>query len=508
MAITVTPRLTIDGTDVACTAGALDAAPIAVRGFRITWGREEYQDPAVSPSSVDLTLIDTTGEWARRIRDSRAIGSRVVISWTGYDSGTTIGPVVMFRGRVQLAEARPHHAEASDGRRAWTVVLTCADRTADYGNALALPEVWPRETMIIRANRVRDLGLAGGSEIDQVYFWPGYVGAQCSPLDVKGKSALDLMTELYASMGNDAYAYDPDENVVRQEIRLSQPMTVQLGTFDTSHGAVLPVANDIVVDGRTYPGVGLGGCELVGEPAVTADPSTDINRLECSWFDQSTGHKEWTTVMEQVAPGDARRVMSWSSWFDDGVVIDPTLDNVWARAREEGRRPRHPDVIIPATFEFVTERLARWTLATWANTRAAYIAGSLAYQWLMADEERYSPIVAPIGGQTVWEPLAGWSALLHVHWVHNAAGEVATPVTWRALEQVKMTTTSPTDPWWWPLLGLPPSPPVSVGEPTPTRFVRWGDPATIDGYGWDRSVTWADLRHVDNKQAQVKDMLT
>lgn len=507
MAITVTPTVYIDGSPVACTAAELDTAPIAIRGFTITWGRTEYQDPGVTPGSVDITLLDTTGDWARRIRDSRALGTRVSIQWAGNDTdGNVIGPVIMFRGRIQHATAEPHSVKSTDGRTAWTVVLTVADRTADYGNALALPETWPRESMIIRANKVRDLGLAAGSEISQVYFWPGYINTLCAPLDVKDKSALDLMAEMYASMGNDSYAYDPHENVVRQEIRLSQPMSTYLATFDTSRGGVLPVANDITVDNVTYPGIGLGGCELVGSPSVTADPSTDINRLECSWNDYSTGHKEWTTVKEEIKSGDSRRVMSWSSWIDDGLAIDPTLDNVWDRAREEGRRPRHPDITIPPTFEFVTERVARWLLMTWANTRACFISGSLAYLWLMSDEPRYSPIVAPIGGQTSWDPLRGWSANLHVHWIHNQSADVSA-VTWAGVEQIKTTTTAPVDPWWWPLLGLPPSPPVSVGEPTPARYILWGDPDKITGYAWDKSVTWSDLRHVDNAQAQVKDLL-
>lgn len=509
MAIVVTPGLWIDNRYVPCTADALDTAPLAIRGFTVTWGRSEYQDPSVSPASVKLTLLDATGAWAQRIRDSRAIGTPVEIRWT---SVTTEGvgneqQPVMFAGRVQIAEARPHTVHASDGRTAWTVELTCADRTADFGNAIAPPATWPRESMILRANRIRDLGLAAGSGIRQVYFWPGYVDTLCAPLDVKDQSALDLMAAMYASMGNDAYAYDPHQNVVRQEIRLSQPLSIGLGTFDTSHGAVAPVPGDITVDGQVYPGVALGGCELVGEPAVTADAATDINRLECAWKDFAFEHHDVTTVKENVNANDARRVMSWESWIDDGRAIDPTLENVWARAREEGRRPRHPDVTVPWTFTFATERLARWILSTWANTRPAYIAGSLPYIWLMASAPGYMPVVAPIGGETTWDPERGWSATLHVHWIHNAAGDPP-PVTWSALEQKRTTTTQPTDPWWWPLLGIPPSKPVTVGSPTPARNLKWGDPELVPGYGWDTSVTWGDLRNVDNNNAQIKDILS
>lgn len=503
MGVEVRPTVHLGGKKIACHADDLDTAPVAIRGFDITWGRDDYMAADTSPASTMLTLLDTTGEWAGRIRESTAIGVTVEIKWTGTNTdGTTIGPVTMFRGRVAKAKARPHHSHATDGRLAWLVELTCTDRTADFGNARPGPQPWPQETMIMRANRVRDLGIAGGSAIEQVYFWPGYVDSKCAELDVKGKSALTLMAEMFASMGNDSYAYDPDENVIRQSIRLSQPMTNYIATFDDSQGAVIPVASDITVDGKVYPGIGLGGCELRGTPEITAEPATDINRLECTWKDHSTG-EDWTTTKENVYAGDARRVLAWHSWFDDGVVIDPTLDNVWARAREEGRRPRHPEITAKPGFVFISERMARWLLMAWENTRPAFIAGNLAYHWLMADSPDYGPVVAPIGGQTSFDALKGWAMELRVHWIHNQTPPT-TSATWAKLQQIKTTTSQPNYPWWYDILGIPKPPPVTVGSPMPERDLVWGPGP---GYHWDPSVTWADTRHIPNTGTQIKDVI-
>lgn len=515
MAVTVRPSITIDGERVACDAEALDLEPVAVRGFNITWGRDDYQSSSVSPASAEISLIDTTDEWAGRIRTRNALGLKVEISWIGYSvpaddpdaEPTIIGPVIMFRGRITSAEARPRNISASDNRKAWEISINLADRTADYGNALAPPVEWPRETMLARAIKIRNLGLESGSQIDEVFFWPGYVSSLASPVDVKDASALDLMADFYASMGNDTYSYDPHQNVIRQYIRLSQPTTTYLATFDSSQGAVLPVPNDIIVDDETYPGVALGGCELLGEPAVIVEPEQDINRLECSWKDHGTNHGDWTTIKEDVKAGDARRVMAWSSWLDGGLTIDATLDNVWNRARQEGARPRHPVIELPPAHEFVSERLARWLLSTWANTRPAYIAGSLAYLWLMADMPEYSPIVAPIGGTTRYDPLEGFSASLNVHWIHNNGPSIS-PARWGSMKQVRTSFEQGSVPWWWQLIGLPIPPPVAVGEHTPERDLKWGDPATLEGYGWDRSVSWADARHIENTNTQIKDVLT
>ena len=510
MAVDVRPRVFIGGTQVACTADALEKRPVAIRGFTIRWGRSEYQSPDTSPASVTISLLDATDEWAERIRDSRAIGTAVIIDWIGTLSTTLsdTARTVMFRGRISEGIARPHHVETGDGRRAWLIELKCVDATADYGNANPAPETWPRETMLRRAIKIKELGESAGSPIQSVFFWPGYSESQCAPLDVKGKNALALMREMYESMGNDSYSYDPDGNAVRQAIRLSQPMSVYLATFDNSRGAVLPVANDITVDNYTYPGVGLGGRDLIGEPEIRADPTTDINRLECTWEDHSTNWGPWTTVKENIAPGQPRRVMAWNSWFDDGKVIDPTLENVWSRAREEGRRPRHPEFTLKPGFTFVSRRMARWCLMAWENTRPAFISGNLAYQWLMSGVPDYPPIVAPIGGETTFDPRRGWAIRLNVHWIHSTT-PIRSACTWASLKQVKTALSDVSVPWWWRLLGLPSPPPVSIGQPTPERDMKWGAPPDINGYHWDASVTWSDLRHVPNapSSTQIKDVL-
>lgn len=504
MALTPVPLVKINGSAIRCDAAALETEPVVVRGFSIKWGRAEYMDPGVEPASTTIYLVDASGRWAQMIRDSAAIGSPVIIQWSAQsDAGTTVGPVVMFRGRVTTSKATPQGWGTGTGKRAWLVELTAADRTADYGNALAGAEPWPAETMIDRAIRVRDLGNAGGAGISQVYFWPGYVDSPVSPLDANGKSALELMGAFYASMGNDSYAYDPDENVIRQAIRLAQPIDIHLGSFDDNLGAVLPVASDVTVDNKVYPGVGLGGCELVGEPVIEATTASEINRLECRWKDKTNDYGDVVSVHDMLTPGDARRVLAWESWLSDGVAIDPTLENVAARAREEGRRPRHPQIATPWSFTFVTERMARFMLQCWENTRLAYISGSLAWQWLMSDAVGYMPVVAPIGGETDWDPKRGWRATLSVHWVYDSTPS-SSSATWSALQQIKTSTSTPSVPWWWSILGIPMPAPVSVGQPTPERDLTWGEAAGA-GYRFDSSVTWGDMQNVPPTGTQIID---
>lgn len=511
MGIKVTPEILIDGRPVACTIDAVDSEPTAIRGIEIQWGRADYHDADGEPASATLSITCITGVWAERVRTGRAIGLPVVIQWSGIPTtpgGIKVGPVLMFSGRISSAKAHPLDLEAPTGERRWEIEITAADRTADGGNALAGPVQWPAEKMLDRAIKVRDLFTVAGADIDNVFFFPGYVDAPCAPLDVSDKSALDLMGDLYRSIGNDSWAYDPEGNAVRQVIRLSQPMSVHLGSFDDQIGAVTPVPSDIAVDDVTYPGIGLSGCRLTGDVELAADPSTSINRIECSWKDWSTGHKDTKTVRENIRPGDGRRVLSFESWFDNGLTIDPTLDNVWERVREEGARPRHPEITTLPTFDFPTESRARWLLQCWENTRPAFIAGDLAYDWLIGEEEApaYAPIVAPIGGTTTFDPLKGWAVTMTVHWIHNQSPP-DTPATWSSLIQKKRVTSTPAYPWWWALLDVPRPDPVEIGQRTPERDLTWGPPAPRAGYRFAESVTWGDLRHVPAEGAQIIDHL-
>lgn len=507
MAVAPRPTIYLNGRKVACSMAALDAEPVAIRGYSIQWGRGDYHDSDAEPASIRMHLADSTGAWAEKIRTSRAIGQTIEVrlsATSDQDGGTH--EWIQFRGRVSHAVARPMTNNGPLGQTRWEITLDGADRTADMGSTTVIEKEWPQEKILERAIRIRDYGKSAGSGIDNIYFFPGYLESRCAPLDTQRATPLALMGDLYRSMGNDSWAYDPDGNAVRQVIRLAQHMNVHLGTFDDTRGAVLPVVNDIELDGVTYEGIGLGACELAGHPEIEADVSTDINRLECKWKDYSTNFGEWTTVKENVTVGDSKRTMAWDSWFDAGEVIDPTLANVWNRVRQEGARPRHPDIELRQRKSFPTFRHARWWLHTWENTRPAYLAGSLPWQWLMGTSTDYPPIVAPIGGETSYDPWRGWTAHIRVHWIQNLSPP-GIQARWQDLPQIKMTVKTETVPWWWKFTPLPQPKPKRVGERTPERDLTWGEVADGAGYRFAGSVTWGDMRNVPPDGTQIVDHL-
>src|SRR5699024_3802017 len=112
-----------------------------------------------------------------------------------------------------------------------------------------------------------------------------------------------------------------------------------------------------------------------------------------------------------------------------------------------------------------------------------------------------SPVVAPIGGETTFDPIAGWSVLLSVHWVHNKQPIQESPATWNAIKQIRVSYEQPDYPWWYPILGIPLPPPVEVGAHTPERDILWGDGP---GYHFGESVTWCDMKHISESGTQVE----
>ncbi|WP_282939114.1 hypothetical protein [Corynebacterium auriscanis] len=506
--ITVTPYLEIDGAQITCKSTALDSAPVVMDGITIQWGRDGYFD-AAEPARLSVRLWDATGTWAKRIRDSRALGLHTTLHW-GFESGGGVA----FRGVIAAASARPTTERTESNRLIWQINIECVDPTATLGNVFPLPGVLAGgQTMEERKQWLMGLAAYGGLQVADIDYQSGYSPAKTKPVKVGGDSALQLLTEFYDSMSKDAFTYDHENNSIRQCERHDGDFTTYLASFDDSRGAVMIAASDTVIDNVARPGVALSGCrlELPDGMDIAATAETDINRVESTWADPADSWNEKVAFKESVAVGQPRRLLSNSTWLTTGWAIELQLQSAWDRARAEGRRPRHPRIRHRAGKQFATERLARWWLRCWEDTRPAFINGDLAHEWLMQDATAWPPLVSPLGGTVEYTYTDGWTIELAVQWMNDRTA--VNPMTWAALQQVQWTTTTSPVPWWYPLLGIPSPPPKTVGTPTPERDVYWGTPEDTTTtaqrqYRFDESVTWADLRYLDNSDRQIKDVLT
>lgn len=500
--ITVTPIVKLDGERVSCAVDQLGAVPVVMSDMSIRWGRAGYFD-AAEPALLTVRLWDSTDHWAERIRDSRAIGVPVEVLWTVGNR-----QVKMFTGAVATADAERLDKLDDDQRNVWEIVLTVADPTAALGNVFPLPgTLSSSHTMDDRAEWLKGLAGYGGLDVTELDYQQGYATALCSAVKVGQQSALELITAFYDGMSKDAWTYDPEGNAIRQCERHDWGFTTYLASFDDSRGAVMIAATDAEINGRTRPGVALSGCSLVLPDGIriSATTDTDINAVETSYKDaEGEDRKEWR---ESVPLGTSKRLLSNETWMRTGWGIRLQLNSAWDRARAEGRRPRHPNLVYRPGHEFATERLARWWLQTFEDARPAFINGDAAHAWLMAGATDWAPLLSPLGGTINYNGLTGWEFDLAVQWMHNRT-EV-TPMTWVKLQQIKWSSVSAPVPWWWDLIGMPRPPAQEVGTPTPERDVYWGTPgADQRQYRFDESVTWDDLKYLDNTSREIKDVLT
>lgn len=503
--------LELDDERVSVYADHLEHSPIAMSDMVIKWGRAAYFGDA-DPLRLTVTLWDATSQWAVRIRDGRALGVHGRAGWTS----DATGDVTMFRGTVVAAEADMLDRTMDDGRNVWAVTLTLADPSQALGAVYPLPGILNAK-YTYASYKAWLLGLCayGGLVLTDIDYDNRFAPALLSPNPVGEDSALDLITKFYGSMG-DTFTYDAEANRLRQCLRMADSFTTSLASFDDSRGAVMITAGDYTRDSRTSPGVALSACQLRVPDGVTltAATSTDINRVEMTYEmrGSSTVPNDYErqddsyVASEDRATHDTRRLFKFDAITWQSAYSSIAMQDVFKKARNEGRRPAHPPLTFKPGKTFATERMARWWLRTWEDGRPGFINGDAAHAWLMAGSTRWSPLVSPLGGTITWNGTTGWSIAVDVQWMQDDSA--VTPMTWTNLRQYKWTSTAPIVPWWWTLLGLPMPPAKKTGDPVPERDVRWGAP---DGdtaqYRFDESVTWSDLMHLDNTTREIKDIL-
>lgn len=529
--IPVKPFITLGAakTDprIACRATAIGTEPVAVNDIRVKWGREGYFD-ACDPAELTVHLWDSTGVWARRIRDNTALGQEISL-WMLFPPsviGTT--PVTerrQFYGHVTGVTATRLTRTDDDHRTIWDVELTAHDPIAATGNVFPLPGVLKDgERMDTRRKwlegLVRDYG---GLKINAVTYQTAYLNAACRSLEVGRDSARDCLDAFYNSMSADAYTYDPSAMTITQCLRHDAAVPTYMATFGNDVGAVLVSAGPYTEANRDRVGIAIPGGDIdVGEDGVTvvADPDNYINRVETTYATRDTDDLsktvDQTMWRENILPGQPRRVISNESWFWDDLslpAIDPArglLDlqnrSLFDRAQLEGSRPRHPRLVWHAGPEFTDIHTALWWLTCFEDARPGFINGDEAHRWLQDGASDWMPLVSPLGGEVTYHPDTGWDFDLAVQWMHNRA-PVTQPPAWVQLQQVQRSSQASSVPWWWSAIGLPVPPPVPVNTPTPARDVKWGPPDPASGqFRWGTSVFWSDLKWVDRNYTDINEI--
>lgn len=418
----------LDGARVECNADLADSQALALDGVVVEWGRDDYISHA-RPATATLTFYDRTGNWPARIKGRAAIGRRLSLHAEDRDNVATNW--CWFAGRVTDANAEP-----APDKRGWLVTVTAAGKDADLGNIIMPPVTWPNESMIVRANRIADAAQVV-ADIDEFYFYPGSVNILCWPLDVKGRSLADLNAEFYMSMG-DTFSYNPQQNVVRHLYRRSYAIAIWPVV---RNARIFLQAGDTVYDDQTYDGVGILGCETGAGGPLQLSPQGVVTRVEVSWKDRPNGGNDWTSVLSASDDNqNGRRTVTFTSWIDDGIHIDPVMTEVLARGQVEGSLPQHPPAIIDTGRDggFASIDVAK-VLTLGAETQGVvYVNGSKFAAWLET-----VPLYCIIGG-TVEHVDGKWRVTAKLQAVNDTSA--VTPPVWDSMHQ-SITWHAPAPSW-------------------------------------------------------------
>lgn len=513
MVVKAQPIIEIDNTPVSCGAADLGIAPVVMDDLSIRWGREDYFSHT-EPAQLSFRIWDSTGVWAERIRARSAIGAEVTAYWNG-----PAGRNILFRGSISSATATRTTRRDFKNRYQWEIRFIAMDPIAALGNVFPVPGVlgYPnRWTMEERKEWLKGLFNYGGVKVNEIEYVDLYRDAPTKIQPVGEDSALDLLEEFYASQSNDTWTYDAQVNRVKQVQRLDGEFTTFLASYDDSRGAVLISAGDHTPATQTdpRPGIALSACSL-GVPEgleVEATPTTALNSVEARWEERALDkdgreiYEDRTLFSRQQVLGEPLRTLAFDTLFTTYAPVKLSLDSAWYRAQEEGALPRHAPISYRAGKEFPTERVAKWWLTPWENARPGFINGDALHSWLSGDTTAWPPLVSPVGGEIHWDGADGWTIENRIAWIWDHTP--VTPMAWKNLQQLKWSTYTEPVPWWWDLLGYPRPKPVPVGTPTPERDVYWGPP-DADGrqYRFEESVSWGDLRYLDDSSREIKDVL-
>lgn len=411
------PAINLDGSTLTCGLVADDTGRDVLPDDRATllgsmsinWGRDDaWTQPEASVITFNFWEAQP-GAWLSKIATRSALRRPVAVTvdtpyktLTIFDGFTTNVDVKASRQRTP--------AGMTDG---WLVSVQASDRSGFLGQIRFPNTTLIYESMQNRAVYIR--GRAAPAGIREFYFEDRYRTGEVKQVDPTDMTVLDAMKALYTSFA-DQWTYNPHRNVV---IRIpsgstfaayslkfgrapagDDPRTVRMYPPDW----IDPTGKQLPIDQEPYPGGYIGACDVTGDIVLSADSVQDITHVVCKWFDKPN-NRNWVSTVEVVpSPPPPHTTLQFESWYDDGTLIDPIMQDIKTHCLNEGARPMHPQIVwdtklsgpVPdwGTFENLT--LPAQTI------RMVVLAGS--------------PFSAATGHSPVWHPAGGTIAYERGHW--------------------------------------------------------------------------------------------
>lgn len=477
MPINPQPKALIDGSWINCAGENAGTQVTALAGVAIRWGRDNVFEHA-RPATAQLRLFDPTGNggtWATKVRTRSVLGRTSSLYYFDGDLGRDYR---FFHGTiagVAADRATILHPKTRQRVHGWMITLTVTSREAEAANVTAKKnDVWPPETAINRAIRINDYQLPH-TGIQSVFFEPNKTDwTMWGPDDPSGATMIEHLGTFYQSMGT-SFSYWPDENVIRYTGRYAiNSGGIVLATLPDDGGPRQVVIrpsysfnwyNGDITSWSTH----MPGNQCTPESGIEVARSDGINRVQLDWRDrhQTPAWGDWSTLKPDPMPsGQQIRLFRATSWLDDGIYLDPTVDRYHDIATNEASIPPHPPITwhTRANGGFHKWTDARHLLHAGEWPHFTFLSGSWYSQWLDAQ----APVFGRIGGTIDWDG-EHWTIGSTLQWVNLIGLAPSVNLTWQDLEAMGIEWGPPPPDW------------------TPNqRFLH-------------PSITWDDLKHVTSR---------
>lgn len=412
MSITAAPTLTVAGATIARAVAETGAASlVAVDALRVTWGRAGVLE-APQPASASLTVLDRSAGFTFASRTD-LIGQVVVLGWSGSDASTG----TLFRGRITAVSATPRPAGG------FLVALAATSVEVDLANyTVPAGTTWPAETFTARATRIAALFPAGSFTgginlphnadlglVNTAVPGTDITGDTAAQQDASGKSALDLLRQLYASLSPLAMVYDPAADRFtfaprRRTAYAGSLIAAGMLAADPDHGGRYVAATS---GSRVHLDAG----QLEYSGALSQALDARITRVEVSYLDSSVSYAQRSRSWGTVNIGDesviGRRVLSVDSIQSTVAKADQIASLYADVASVEARTPRLGAVGWSATRESLHDATHAARLLSCAEQAGSIFLGR---SWLPRLGQR--PIVGVLGGQVSYAA-GDWTAQLN-----------------------------------------------------------------------------------------------
>lgn len=403
--------------------------------LRIPWGRNsEIEDVKAAVATVKVWVPYANLAF---LQGSNVIGQDLILRW---DHGTT--RFVIFQGRITGYSIGygPTPKLPSGLSTGLIVTLTASDRIADMANVQFGPNnLSKNDTMIVRANLIKNNANGAGVGLNGVYFEPQTTSWNCNTYPTQGTNLRQWTDAFYQAIGN-WWTFCQDQASIRGIRRWANPAPrkwyVYRGAHKKGWDLVTYRPDHVTYDSVTYESAVMPGgeCYFVGDPVLESGTQSMMNVIQSDYKDGNDANQMRTAP---ASPSGRRRTFQYNSWLRDSNVIDQVNNDLLTMFSYNMFPPKLPPIRWDTSMGggFLSLANAKALTRAYENPGEIVIGGSSLTAILSANNQ-----IQANGGEIAYLK-DHWEITVNPKWCGNYSKNTAIP--WNNMPNVPWATLDP-----------------------------------------------------------------